>query len=156
MCAATCRGKPRVADGPRAGRPQPGAARRRELAPVTNRATRSCPRARLLNMATGTSKAQYHRARTLLEEWLGEGNSVKRSYAYYESICIHYGPALIHAHTLSMGSNLLACCAQQQFLLGHTRRCEQETGSTGFVCHFCMLTFRGGRKSPIRPGATDM
>ena len=29
---------------------------------------------RLLNMATGTSKAQYHRARTLLEEWLGEGS----------------------------------------------------------------------------------
>ncbi len=29
---------------------------------------------RMLNMATGTSKAQYHRARTLLEEWLGEGS----------------------------------------------------------------------------------
>ena len=29
---------------------------------------------RLLNMATGTSKAQYHRARRLLEEWLGEGS----------------------------------------------------------------------------------
>ena len=29
---------------------------------------------RMLNMATGTSKAQYHRARTLLEEWLGESS----------------------------------------------------------------------------------
>ena len=29
---------------------------------------------RMLNMATGTSKAQYHRARAFLEEWLGEGS----------------------------------------------------------------------------------
>ncbi|OFI32240.1 RNA polymerase sigma factor [Alteromonas lipolytica] len=29
---------------------------------------------RMLNMATGTSKAQYHRARTLLEEWLGDSH----------------------------------------------------------------------------------
>lgn len=28
----------------------------------------------MLNMATGTSKAQYHRARTLLEEWLGDSD----------------------------------------------------------------------------------
>ena len=29
---------------------------------------------RMLNMATGTSKAQYHRARPFLEEWLGESS----------------------------------------------------------------------------------
>ena len=29
---------------------------------------------RMLNMATGTSKAQDHRARAFLEEWLGEGS----------------------------------------------------------------------------------
>ena len=28
--------------------------------------------AQMLNMAVGTSKAQYHRARTLLKEWLDD------------------------------------------------------------------------------------